>query len=153
MAQTGAPWWAGALFSHVHILSENAWSGRRESNPVSTHPKRMYYRYTTARYFSDKIRTRATPFGPPGIGHELLSRFAPKYSQPRLAPTKRDAPAFNSGREQSSLLAHPSLRSGRRELNPVYIHPMDAYCRYTTARMIIPTPQPVSTKNARGFEH
>ena len=24
-------------------------SGRRESNPVFTHPKRMYYRYTTAR--------------------------------------------------------------------------------------------------------
>ena len=26
-------------------------SGRRESNPVSTHPKRMYYRYTTARCY------------------------------------------------------------------------------------------------------
>ncbi len=34
------------------------------------------------------------------------------------------------------LLAHhfTSLRSGRRESNPVYIHPMDAYYRYTTAR-------------------
>ena len=29
---------------------------------------------------------------------------------------------------------HPSLCSGCRELNPVYIHPMDAYYRYTTAR-------------------
>ena len=26
-------------------------SGRRESNPVFTHPKRTYYRYTTARHF------------------------------------------------------------------------------------------------------
>gem|GEM_PF-4693289 len=25
-------------------------SGRRESNPVFTHPKRTYYRYTTARF-------------------------------------------------------------------------------------------------------
>ena len=30
---------------------------------------------------------------------------------------------------------YTSFRSGRRESNPVYIHPMDAYYRYTTARM------------------
>ncbi len=30
-----------------------------------------------------------------------------------------------------------SFRSGRRESNPVYIHPMDAYYRYTTARLAL----------------
>lgn|GEM_PF-2682729 len=32
--------------------------------------------------------------------------------------------------------------SGRRELNPVYIHPMDAYYRYTTARVGVPGIEP-----------
>ncbi len=30
-------------------------SGRRESNPVFTHPKRTYYRYTTARVLFHKV--------------------------------------------------------------------------------------------------
>ena len=31
------------------IVSSKSLSGCRESNPVSTHPKRVYYRYTTSR--------------------------------------------------------------------------------------------------------
>ena len=52
-------------------------SGRRESNPVFTHPKRTYYRYTTARlrYPSNKsvvthsflLKTCATPARPAGL--------------------------------------------------------------------------------------
>src|SRR3989339_2155698 len=69
------------------ISPENNLSGRRESNPVSTHPKRMYYRYTTARYFSDKISVRVSPFGLPRIElglHPPHGRVLPLYYSPEL---------------------------------------------------------------------
>ncbi len=34
------------------------WSGCWESNPVYTHPKRVYYRYTTARNYLITKHTR-----------------------------------------------------------------------------------------------
>ena len=50
-----------------HTSGEILFSGCRESNPVYTHPKRAYYRYTTARKKNSSPRVRTIPkvyYGP-----------------------------------------------------------------------------------------
>ena len=64
-------------------------------------------------------------------------------SRPHLAvphESSGHAPAFDSERPASSCGARPSLRSGRRESNSVYLLPKQTYYRYTTARHCLNIP-------------
>ena len=92
-------------------------SGCRESNPVYIHPMDAYYRYTTARYLKTEPLFDS--------GSSVTDNFLLKiFATPTHAVALR--------------LLNPNLSKAVcscLDSNPVYIHPMDAYYRYTTARL------------------
>src|SRR3989344_5544550 len=58
----------------------------------------------------------------------------------------RSSPVFCTIKNSSRSLSSTPFRglnpkSGRRESNPAYMHPMHVYCRYTTARLLLFIPR------------